>query len=459
MAHQFIKVDDIFVPPNRQRRTKDPNHVAKLMDKIIQHGLIQAPALRTTADGNFVLMAGECRLDAIKMLWRLGFTYRYNGIEVAYGHIPYVCHGELSELEAQEIEFEENVCRQDLTWQDKVRATDNLHRLRAAQKAQVGEIQTIQDTAAEIGERQEDAGDEVDIGKLDRIQDQTRKSIALAQHLDNPAIARAKSIDEGFKILRKQEEKKRFEQLSSVIGATFSVASHKAIQAECLSWMKGEVEGQFDVILTDPPYGIGADQFGDAAGKLTGIDHDYVDTKENWLRLMAEWCPLSYKLCKQLAHAYVFCDIDNFHELKAMMKAAGWGVFRTPLTYYKTDNGRVPLPEHGPRRQTEWVLYAIKGNKPVTGIYPDVIPGQGDDNLGHGAQKPIAVYQNILMRSVRPGDRVLDTFAGSGTIFPAAHSLKVIATGIEMKPEYHGICLQRLQDLAREEGLANLVGG
>ena len=32
----------------------------------------------------------------------------------------------------------------------------------------------------------------------------------------------------------------------------------------------------------------------------------------------------------------------------------------------------------------------------------------------HGAQKPVVVYQNLLQRSVRAGDKVLDPFAGTG---------------------------------------------
>jgi DNA modification methylase len=42
---------------------------------------------------------------------------------------------------------------------------------------------------------------------------------------------------------------------------------------------------------------------------------------------------------------------------------------------------------------------------------------------------------------------VLDPFAGSGTIFPAAHELKCIATGIEMEPQYYGMCVKRIEEL------------
>jgi len=47
----------------------------------------------------------------------------------------------------------------------------------------------------------------------------------------------------------------------------------------------------------------------------------------------------------------------------------------------------------------------------------------GDKNTGHGAQKPVELYVNLLQRSVRPGMRVLDSFAGSGPMLEAAAQL------------------------------------
>jgi len=131
-----------------------------------------------------------------------------------------------------------------------------------------------------------------------------------------------------------------------------------------------------------------------------------------------------------------------------MLIAAGWYVFRTPLIYYKTDDGRVPLPDIGPRRQWEAICYAVKGKKKVNNIFPDVISASSDGNLGHGAQKPVACYQNLLQRSCLPGDKVLDTFCGTGTIFPAAQNLKCIATGIELDKASFGIAVSRLESMA-----------
>ncbi len=162
---------------------------------------------------------------------------------------------------------------------------------------------------------------------------------------------------------------------------------------------------------------------------------------------MEAWCPLSFRVAKPQAHAYVFCDIDNFHELKRMMQAAGWYVFRTPFICTKPGSGRVPLPFEGPRRQYETLLYAIKGKKPVTAIYPDVLTSYADANMTHGAQKPVELFEQLLVRSVRAGDKVLDSFAGSGTLVPACHKYKCEATVLELNPEYFSMIHTRMQNL------------
>jgi len=147
------------------------------------------------------------------------------------------------------------------------------------------------------------------------------------------------------------------------------------------------------------------------------------------------------------------CNFFDRIEGTIFNEAAGWYVFRTPFIVHKINSGRVPLPTMGPRRQYETLLYAIKGQKNVTHIYPDVIPCTADDNMTHGAQKPVELFQNLLQRSVRAGDKVLDTFSGTGTIFPAAHNLLCEATATEMNPEYYAMNLKRIQALEISESL------
>lgn len=435
---RIIKLTDIIVAEGRQRQEFDPTAMQELEDSIRERGLMHAPVLRDGIAGTYVLVAGERRIKAISNLHELQIEVRYNGLPVPHGCIPYTSLGELDELEAEECELDENLKRKDLTWQEHAAAIKRLNTLRQKQAEKAGKpAHTVADTAKEV------------YGRSDGyFGDAVRKELIVAQHLDNPMVVKAKNVDEAFKILKREEDAKRNIALAAAIGDTFSASSHTLLNVDCLEWMsRTENHSRFDVILTDPPYGMGAHEFGDAGGKMAGITHSYDDSHESWQLLLGAWCKLAYVCAKPQAHAYVFCDIDRFHELKSFMQTAGWYVFRTPFVVHKIDSGRVPLPDRGPRRQYEIILYAIKGDKPVTNIFPDVIPCSGDNNLGHGAQKPVALYQNLLQRSVKPGDEVLDSFAGSGTIFPAAHLFKVRATGLEKNPEYFGMASERLKEL------------
>lgn len=458
-----VPLVEIVILENRQRQEFDAQAMMELTESITSRGLMHAPVMRQLEGGTLVLVAGERRLKAIQDIWMLGGEVRYNNELFPEPMIPYVTLGELSPLEAEEAELDENLRRQDLTWQEHAAAVEKLHNLRNAQRQKVVfdavaktdgpekakiaadlPCQTVADTAAELTGRRDGA-----------FQDNIRKELIVARHLNSPEIAKAKNVDEAFKLLKRKEEVAKNTALAHSVGLSFNAGLHRLLNVNCLDWMaQAENHGQFDVILTDPPYGMGADDFGDAGGKMTGIEHGYDDSKESWTKLMQDWTILSYACAKPEAHAYVFCDIDNFHELKFMMQNAGWYVFRTPFTVHKLNSGRVPLPDRGPRRQSEWLLYAIKGKMPVTHIYGDVITCSGDDNLGHGAQKPIALYQNLLQRSVRPGMKVLDSFAGSGTIFPACHSYQCEATGLEMSANSYGIALARIAKLDEQGELS-----
>lgn len=433
---QIIAVDKIKITQDRQRKEFEPQALQELSETILSKGLMHALVVRETDQG-LVLVAGERRLRAIQDMWMLGGTLKYNGQSVPEGMIPYVTLGQLSPLAAEEAELEENLHRKDLTWQENAAAMAKLHRIRSQQAQNEGRIHTVADTAMETKGRSDGS-----------YQEAVRKDLIVARHLHNPEVMKAKTADEAFKILKRHEAAAKNVSLAESVGRSFTKSMHTLKNMDCLDYMRQCDPNTFDVILTDPPYGMGADTFGDGGGgRLANNTHQYKDDIDSWRVLMGQWCPLSFKVTKPEAHAYVFCDLDNFHELKAMMKAAGWYVFRTPLICTKPNSGRVPLPDEGPRRQYETILYAIKGHKKTTAIYPDVITTNADSGLGHGAQKPVALYENLLQRSVRPGDVVLDSFAGSGTIIPACHSFKCTAVAVEGNPEYFGICLQRVADL------------
>ena len=438
--HSF-PIGDIHISPTRQRREFKPESIIELATSIAKNGLLHPVVVRQDGD-KVTLVAGERRLKALHTLWNMGEKVRISETVFRTGIVPCLLLAEMDAVDAFEAELEENVRREDLTWQEKAQATSQLFELRKlqAEKAHT-DLPTVLSLAQEIhGEPNKGSGE------LGSAHERVRRELIVSKHLDNPEVAKAKSTDEAFKILRRQEEAKKMVTLGESVGKTFSAKLHTLIKGDCLEYLETIPEGTFDCILSDPPYGMDAQDFGDSGGMTPGA-HGYDDSLANFSRLMATFLPLSFQISKPMAHLYLFCDIDNFSSLRDGVAVAGWKPFRTPFIWHNPGGMRAPWPLNGPQRKWQMCLYAVKGNRPVINLRSDVLEYRSDENLGHAAQKPVGLFSDLLRRTCRPGDLVLDPFCGSGPIFPAANELKVVATGVERDEVSYGIAVKRLGSL------------
>jgi DNA modification methylase len=436
-----IDITAIKIAPSRQRRAFDPAKLQELSDGIVKRGLLH-PIILRESEGQLFLVAGERRLRAITDIYGLEGSFSHDGAAVPANHIPYTLLADLDPLAVEEAELEENTHRDDLTWQERAAACARIASLRTRQADARGDAPpTTADIALEIRGSSEGVNQEI-----------TRREIIVARHLDNPEVKAAKSVGDAFKILRRQEATAKHRALGDSVGRTFTADVHQALNEDSLAWMRECKAEVFDVILTDPPYGMGADEFGDSGGIAAGA-HGYADTPELYEQILSVCEQELFRLAKPQAHLYWFCDIDKFIDTRTRFAAVGWQVFRTPLLWYKKTGARAPWPEHGPQRKYECILYAIKGKRTVLKMAGDVLDFPPDANMGHSAQKPVALYKELLSRSVMPGDAVLDPFMGTGTIFAAAHELKARATGIERDTASYGIAVRRLEELKAQAEL------
>jgi site-specific DNA-methyltransferase (adenine-specific) len=443
---KFIQIDKILVTPDRQRKVFDEAKNQELVSSLQfgEVGLQNALVIRTEGSGkneSYYLISGERRLRAIRDIYSLGGTLKYLGQSVSDGLAPCVDVGDISTLARMEAELEENILRVDLTWQERAAATNSLWELRKIQAERLGRpVPTVVQLAAEVTATKAQLNGQYD-GPAARV----RREAILANHLDDPDVMKAKTSKEAFDILKKKEQKAKHAELAKEVGHSFSSSLHQLHNADCIEWMGRDTtnEGQYAVILTDPPYGMGADEFGDSGGRTAGA-HEYSDSPDTLRDLMKEFPRLSYRVAAPDAHMYLFCDFDMFHYIKQELEDAGWKVFRTPFIWSKPSGFRAPWPNKGPHRTYETILYAMKGNRETNRMGNDVLEYGVDKNVGHNAQKPVALFTELLARSARPGDRVLDPFCGSGTIFEAANSLQCYATGVELDDSFYGLAAKRL---------------
>ena len=62
----------------------------------------------------------------------------------------------------------------------------------------------------------------------------------------------------------------------------------------------------------------------------------------------------------------------------------------------------------------------------------------------HITQKPVKLYEWLLMNYAKEGDKILDTHLGSGSIAIACHNLKFDLTACELDKDYFDASLKRL---------------
>jgi len=63
----------------------------------------------------------------------------------------------------------------------------------------------------------------------------------------------------------------------------------------------------------------------------------------------------------------------------------------------------------------------------------------------HPTQKPITLYEFILMNFAEKGNKILDTHLGSGSIALACHNLGFDLTACELDKEYYNEAIKRIE--------------
>lgn len=430
-----IRIAEISIHDKRIRRAFDETKLANLCDSIGRLGLLHAPILH---EG--MLICGERRLRAVRLLPTFGNKLRYQGIEVPEGYIPYTELGSSTPEQIMESELEENLMRDDLSVQEEAAARADLHRLRVAQNPS----QTRTATANELSK----PGSQLTAMNI-------RDALLIDEYQHMPEVAKAKTSKEAMKVIDRHKRDEHNTRLAEQFNLKGSESKNRILQVDCITWLENSArhdEPFIDVICTDPPYGVDAQNF----NAQEGINHAYDDTRANFERIIEAIAVQGFNICKSGAHLYLFHDFANWPLLRSTLGKAGWSVWPRPIIWNK-GNGLLSRPHHGPRYTYECILFASKGDKRVTQVAPDVISIRTLTRQRRGAEKPASLYSDLLSRSVQPGDTVLDPCAGLGPIFPAANELSCRAIGLEIDPAAVGYAMKRLElnlqeDEDRREG-------
>lgn len=184
---------------------------------------------------------------------------------------------------------------------------------------------------------------------------------------------------------------------------------------DCMDLMRECADKAFDLAIVDPPYGIGLH---------CGHSNTQHTVKSAWDRETPSqdyWNELFRVSCNQIV----------------------WGgnYFPLPLRRGWICWDKRPMPPSFASCELAWTSYdrnsAIWSGK--TGNEVAVA------NRIHPTQKPVRLYDWLLANYAKPGDRILDTHLGSGSIAIACHYAGHHLTACEIDKDYYESALQRIK--------------
>lgn len=460
----LLDVDEVNVKPDRQRQSFDKQALLELADKIMSQGLLHPGGIDTLETKNIVF--GERRLRVLRALKVKGIQVKFNGELLPLGFAPFVNCNTTDELELEEIELAENQTRQDLTWQESTRAVARIKDILEARKRREQPDLPV-DLPVDIPVAEVAQASNISLKKA-------YEEIEVAQYLDDPDVAKAKSKKEAQKLIAKKRTQEFREQKAQSFRPTDT--DHQIFQGDCRQVIKTLPAGSFTSVVTDPPYGIEMhkDQSWD------GTWHEYDDTEAYCFNLIEQLLPEWDRVTEPQAHLYLFCDFSKFEKLRAivlgyrrdangepvilplanMLEYLTFGhtdvevmtrlndstpvfdVMYFPFIWDKGNVASYPRPEHWPRKSYECILYGIKGQHKQSGLDLAVINVPQLQNQDHPAGKPFELYERLVLRSTNAGDSVLDCFAGQGNLLRSCRANKRRSVSIELSDTYYPLLVE-----------------
>jgi len=206
----------------------------------------------------------------------------------------------------------------------------------------------------------------------------------------------------------------------------------------------------FDLAIVDPPYGIGWD-------KENSTNMSAGERKDGTKRKMKTWSNPKAKKYKKGNWDNAIPNAEYFKELERVSKYKiiwGGNYFSEHL---KPSGGWVVwekgVPDGMSLSQAElaWTnkLNSIKVTKHLWAGYKKC---EVTDRF-HPTQKPIKLYEWLLMNYAKEGDRILDTHLGSGSIAIACNNLGYDLTACELDKDYYDAAMKRIEQHKAQQRL------
>ena len=434
----------------------------QLRDSINSRGLINRICVNKE---DLSLVAGFRRLSCCKDL-------KWEEIEVKF-------YEDLSDIEKALLELEENI-HKGLTWDEQAKQRTKIHNM----------FQEIHGKATRGHESSgwglEDTARELNISAATLSQD-----IGLSGDMETfPDLTNIQSRRQALKAVTRIQEIAILSQLAKIDAeedGSDVQTPYTIYHGDAIKIIKEKIEKEtIDLVIFDPPWGIGVDEIASARGPK-GEKTSYGDDSEKTaVDLASQLLPELYHVMKEDAHMYMFVGIQykDFYidmltnysvmewqlyiwkqifpqwigilkelekELKTLQKLRSWKfhVEVSPLIWVKEGGGYTDF-DHKFMPRYETILFCSKGikkqfNEAVSNVF-EVNRPLTTERI-HTQEKPIELIQRFIKISTQPNEIILDPCAGSFSTTIAATLTKRRSIAIE-KDE---ICYAK--GLARVSGL------
>ena len=431
-----------------QRLRSSEKEIKENAQKIADSLLLVGPITPLLLSETNELIAGECRLEAYKIL---------NQTEV-----PIVRRVKLERAMELMIELDENMRRSKMTWQDITLGIDAVHEQQSKMAAERKEQWGMRATGYLVKASHSYVNDCLIIAKLLKANDseiwdaknlEAAKQIVLLRKENAAMAARAKLSSGLISIPQPPKPTKPTGIISISLGnSELPVVEEKTVQEiqdfkqikisdrlfnmDCIHVMNNVLApSSVDVIITDIPYGIDMDLMED----MQGIDQmrSTHDVDQN-VELMRPFLEGAYRVLKDNTYLFFFFAPQHQEKLSTWGREVGFTVLDWNLLWLKPHSCKNNAPHQNHTKSYEPVMVMKKGMprlaKPMNRCHM-IVDGIPDKRLqSNPFAKPLEFIDAMIMEPIHvPGMTMYDPFAGEGSIVRAAilKGWKILASEID----------------------------
>lgn len=243
-----------------------------------------------------------------------------------------------------------------------------------------------------------------------------------------------------------------------------------------LNILKQIKDKSIDMIYIDPPFNTGVKQIRtrfhtENGTKISENTYGYQDRFDDFIGFLEPRMKEAYRILKDDGSLFFHLDYREIHYCKVMLdKIFGresfineiiwaydygarskkkWSTKHDNILWYAKnpehytfnydDMDRIPYmaPDLvGPEK-------AARGKTPTDVWWHTIVSPNSKEKTGYATQKPLGIIKRIVKIHSRPGDTIMDFFAGSGTLGEAAAILSRKCILIDQNPEAIAVMKKR----------------